>query len=435
MTKPRRHSCLLIQLPITVVFPAMSNWHFSVEKILLQANLLSIVGAGTPSHSLQNQFFTPPTWIMRCSLLATLLIATLLLPLAEAAPPNGNSGFAATLVVATSNSSKRSRDAADFVGDGVGDQEEINAAVNALPAAGGTVTLMEGTYDIRKIPDTLGGVLIERSNVTIAGQGTATKLVLAPNQNTNVIRIIGSGVGHITIRDLFIDANREMNSNGKGDPNVSHARFEFCGIKAFSSAPSGPTAEPNHDITVRNCHVLNSQRLGIMLEGSNMRVIDNVLGNAGSDVVEILTGPGMIRGNIVEITGQTHVAIGSDRGNSITMTDNIVRVKKGGKLDIGFRSWADSRRHVIANNVLVVDPGGRCTLAMDVRGTGSTITGNSLYGSDQAKKMQLKVTGGLTTMIGNLLENVDVLVSDQTGEGHPVVIEHNLLNNSEVDIP
>ena len=50
-------------------------------------------------------------------------------------------------------------------------------------------------------------------------------------------------------------------------------------------------AEDTHDITIRNCIVRNSYRPGILLEGPNMRVLDNLLGNAGSDSVEILTGP------------------------------------------------------------------------------------------------------------------------------------------------
>ena len=133
-----------------------------------------------------------------------------------------------SIVVATADSSAAARAAADFVGDGHSDQDEINAAVEALPLVGGTVTLMEGTYDIRKVPGQLGGVLIKRSNVTLAGQGSSTRLIQAPNQDTNVIRIIGSGVHHVTIRDLYVDANRDQNASGRGDPNVSHGRFEFC---------------------------------------------------------------------------------------------------------------------------------------------------------------------------------------------------------------
>jgi len=340
---------------------------------------------------------------------------------------------AATVVVATANSSSASRAAADFVGDGQGDQEQINAAIAALPEVGGTVLLMEGTYDIRKVQGTLGGVLIQRSNVTLAGQGVATKLLLAPDQNTNVIRILGAGVGHVTICDLWVDANRAQNHAGVGDPNVSHDRFEFCGIKALGYVPGKRTVEDTHDITVRNCVVKNAHRLGIMLEGANLRVLDNVLGNCGSDAVELLTGPGIIRGNYAEITEPTHVAIGSDRGNSILMQANIVHVKKGGKLDIAFRSWADSDRHVISDNVVTVDPEGVCTLAMDIRGRGAAVTGNNVHTSDPAKPTQVKIGAGNVVVSGNLFENVVVAVDDSTNEGRPILIGPNIFENSKIE--
>lgn len=349
---------------------------------------------------------------------------------AAQAPPSP-----ATIVVAAADSSERSKAAADFVADGEGDQEQINAAIRALPPAGGLVQLLEGTFDIRRIDGALGGVLIERSHVTLAGQGSATRLVQAAGQNTNVIRIIGNGVGHITIRDLFIDANRAENDQLMGDPNVSHARFEVCGIKAFRRAPGGPEVpDACHDITVRNCIVKNAQRLNIMLEGPNMRVLDNVLGNAGSDSVELLTGPGQIRGNYVEITGQTHVAIGSDRGNSIIMSDNVVHVREGGDLDIGFRSWSDSRRHVISSNIVTVDPGGLCTLAMDVRGDGAAVTGNSIHSPQAGERIRLKIAGGNSVVSGNLLENAILEINDETGRGLPIRLTGNLLHDSSVEV-
>jgi len=257
--------------------------------------------------------------------------------------------------------------------------------------------------------------------------------MLASNQNVNVIRIVGSGVGHVTIRDLCVDANREQNSIGQGDPNISHDRFEFCGIKAFRQAPRGPSAaEDTHDITIRNCVVKNAHRLGIMLEGPNMRVLDNVLGNAGSDSVEILTGPGLIRGNLVEISGRTHVAIGSDRANSIIMADNIVRVMKGGQLDIGFRSWAGSKRHVIADNILTLEEGGQCGLAIDVRGTETTITGNNLQALSSTNTTRIRLSAGNAVVTGNVLENVVIEVNDQTGADNPILIHGNVLQNSRV---
>lgn len=382
---------------------------------------------------LKAEFQVGGSGTVRIGSVALLLIAALastLVTRGDTAPTRPG----AALLVAARDSSAESKAAARFVADGVGDQEEINAAIRALPPAGGTVQLAEGTFDIRRVPDTLGGVLIERSHVTLAGQGAATRLVLASNQNVNVIRVIGSGVGHVTIRDLFVDANRDQNAEGKGDPNISHDRFEFCGIKAFRQAPRGPSAaEDTHDITIRNCIVKDAHRLGIMLEGPNMRVLDNVLGNAGSDSVEILTGPGLIRGNVVEITGPTHVAIGTDRANSVIMADNIVRVKKGGKLDIGFRSWAGSKRHVIANNVLTVEEGGSCELAMDVRGTETTITGNNVHAFDSARPTRLRLAAGNAVVSANVLENAVIEVDDQTGANQPILIQANVLQNSRLD--
>lgn len=337
-----------------------------------------------------------------------------------------------TVVVAAHDAAELSKAAANYVADGDGDQEEINAAIRALPEAGGTVQLTEGTFDIRRVEGALGGVLIERSNVTLAGRGPATKLIQAAAQETNVIRIIGMGVGHVTIRDLYVDANRDGNPLGAGDPNVSHARFEFCGIKAYRTVPGGPSGEDTHDITIRNCHVVNARSLGIMLEGSDMHVVDNFLSNATSDVVEILTGPGEIRGNYAEITGRTHVAFGSDRGNHIIMADNTIDVTPIGDIDIGFRTWSNSKHHTIHGNIIRVEKGGMLGRAMDIRGTETAITGNTVHNENEAP-LPLYITAGNAVVTGNVFENVTLVVDDQTDGQKPILIKDNIMEKSTID--
>jgi len=351
---------------------------------------------------------------------------------AEPAPAKPTS-IGATAVVAAKDSAESSKLNAAYICDGEGDQEEINAAIRSLPAPGGRVLLMEGAYDIRRVAGALGGVIIDRSNIVLEGQGPATKLIQAPEQETNVIRIIGSGVGHITIRNLYVDANRDRNPIGEGDENVSHARFEFCGIKAFCAVPGG-AGDPCHNITIEHTYVMNARRLGIMLEGRNMRVLNNVLGNAFSDSVELLTGPGEIRGNYAEITGKTHVAFGTDRGDNIVMANNIVHVRAGGDLDIGFRSWADSQRHVIDGNIVTVDPGGKCAVAIDARGFGAIITGNHVYTAESENKTSVKIGAGKTIATGNVFENTVIQIDDTTGTGKPIIFEDNILENSSVEI-
>jgi hypothetical protein len=340
---------------------------------------------------------------------------------------------AGALIVAPHGAPESIRQRADLQCDGVHDERTIMEAIASLPEAGGTVWLLAGTYHIHRVDESLGGITIDRSHVTLAGQGEGTRLRLVDNQNTNVIRIIGSGTSYVTIRDLSIDANRQGNDEGRGDPNVSHDRFEFCGIKAFRQRPGGPpAAEDCHHITIQNCSIRNSHRLGVMLEGANMSVLDNRLGDAGSDSVEILTGPGIIRGNVVDVRGRTHVAIGSDRANDILMVDNIVRVHPGGHLDIAFRSWAGSARHVIQGNVLMVMPGGHCGTAIDLRGTEAAVTGNTLTGGESGT--ELKISGGDTVLTGNVLRGLRLVVDNQVAASGPIVFGANVTIGCQLDV-
>lgn len=164
-----------------------------------------------------------------------------------------------------------------------------------------------------------------------------------------------------------------------------------------------------------------------------MHVVGNVLGNATSDVVEILTGPGEMRGNYAEITGRTHVAFGSDRGNNIIMADNIVHVRPEGDIDIGFRSWADSKHHAINGNVIRVESGGKLGRAMDIRGTETAVTGNSVYNHADNPSLPLYIRGGNAVLTGNVLENVTIIVEDETESQRPILIQNNILENTAID--
>jgi hypothetical protein len=75
----------------------------------------------------------------------------------------------ATLVVAASDASPRSKLGADYVCDGTADEVEIKAAIAALPATGGKVVLSEGTFHC----DAGASVAIALSDddVVLEGQG------------------------------------------------------------------------------------------------------------------------------------------------------------------------------------------------------------------------------------------------------------------------
>ncbi len=109
-----------------------------------------------------------------------------------------------TYVVAASDSAARGLVGADYICDGVADDVQIQAAIDALPVDGGRVILLEGNY--------LGGqISIQANNVVLEGQGRGTIYKLADNTDDSVI-LVGDGGANaytgIVIKHLVIDGNK-----------------------------------------------------------------------------------------------------------------------------------------------------------------------------------------------------------------------------------
>ena len=75
----------------------------------------------------------------------------------------------ARFVVGTSTAGWTEKDC-DYLCDGTADQTEINAAITALPATGGEIVILDGTYNIT------ASINIPKNNVSIKGNGNATIL-------------------------------------------------------------------------------------------------------------------------------------------------------------------------------------------------------------------------------------------------------------------
>jgi hypothetical protein len=90
-----------------------------------------------------------------------------------------------------------------------GDCDQIQDAIDELPANGGAVLVADGTYVCSE------PIVIDRDRVTLRGTGQATVLRLAPNANWPVL-VLGQRAplvptatrAHIHVADLFIDGNR-----------------------------------------------------------------------------------------------------------------------------------------------------------------------------------------------------------------------------------
>ena len=124
----------------------------------------------------------------------------------------------ATVVVAAADSLDKTR--ADLVCDGVSDQITINQAVAALPASGGRVLLLEGSYHLDCVnaePDLFGDrtlITITADNVSLAGQGRSTRLILADEAaESGAVYLLSAEGADFQASDFVLDGNSENNED------------------------------------------------------------------------------------------------------------------------------------------------------------------------------------------------------------------------------
>ena len=115
----------------------------------------------------------------------------------------------ATVVVAASNSTQKSKDAADYVCDGTADQSEITSALSALQSTGGKIVFLEGTYSI-------SSEFTISKNVVFEGMGDATSFSVSGSFART------SSAINVTFRDIKITANSisKYLYKGGGSDNV-----------------------------------------------------------------------------------------------------------------------------------------------------------------------------------------------------------------------
>ncbi len=191
----------------------------------------------------------------------------------------------ATLVVTASNASTLSQKQADYVCDGVADNVEIQAAIDALGTTGGVIQLSEGQFNTaaQVIPD---------NYVTIRGMGRdATIIKLANTIQTGVIGTFGlttTVLTNVTIEDLTIDGNKTNNAYLAQDGNQ-------CGI--FMGSPNRLTLRNLriHDVACEGVY------LGYYVVGSRPQDfhIENVISELNGVGGFAIDAP--IRGKIISI--------------------------------------------------------------------------------------------------------------------------------------
>ena len=87
----------------------------------------------------------------------------------------------------------------DYLCDGTADDVEINAAIQALPAGGGEILVLDGTYSMDQ------PVLLNRAAVTLRGCGAAAKFIQSYKENSPGNALIRISADNVGLRDLSVD--------------------------------------------------------------------------------------------------------------------------------------------------------------------------------------------------------------------------------------
>lgn len=166
----------------------------------------------------------------------------------------------------------------DYLCDGTADQTEINAAITALPATGGEIVILDGTYNIT------AKISVNKSNVTLSGNGNAT--ILKRMWDSAVIEgviTVESGISYCKIKDFYINGN-----------NATYTATNSRGIvlKGSNHTVVNNTCNNNEKgiyVTGDNCAVANNKcndnDSGIVLEGSNHTAINNTCNNNAEGIL------------------------------------------------------------------------------------------------------------------------------------------------------
>lgn len=165
----------------------------------------------------------------------------------------------------------------DYLCDGTADDVEINAAIQALPATGGEIVILDGSYNIA------AEILVNKENVKISGNDNATVLNREwEESDTGVIAIAKS---YVIISDLKINGNktRFFDSDGIRVKEKNLTDIKIINNTCSNNENHGIFADyiQNSIITGNICDGNDSHGISVM-DSQNNIIISNICNNNGS---------------------------------------------------------------------------------------------------------------------------------------------------------
>ena len=167
----------------------------------------------------------------------------------------------ATFIIAANNSTEAAKSQADYVCDGVDDNVQIQAAVDALADTGGDIYLSSGTYNVAT-----NGINLNKNSVSLCG--TRSSIIrLADNQTAGYV--IAATANVCAVDGITIDGNFA---------GQQLTWRSYYGIMITNYA---------NDSVVRNCEIKNIGNDAIITTGGNSRtfILENSIHDCGEGIL------------------------------------------------------------------------------------------------------------------------------------------------------
>jgi len=272
------------------------------------------------------------------------------------------------------------------------DDTGINAAIAALPAAGGEIFLPEGTYSLSAT------ININKSNFILRGAGEGTILQVAAATQINAITY--GGGDDVVIRDLTIDGNKANNTD--------------AGVATNQNGIYGSGSAYSYRIKIINCAIKNNYEDGIYIYNWHIQdpqIINNRIFDNDDKGMQVGPNSGALTGGVISDN-----KVYSNGGDGI-FSNGGATVKGNNVNNNGAYGIAAYNGTVVSANVVYSNTGS------GIYADASPVTGNRVY-SNGVHGVYVK---GSTSVTGNI-------ITDNTSSGVYTVgpSYENLISSNQV---
>ena len=328
---------------------------------------------------------------------------------------------ATVLFVAAVDSLAKNKQSADYVCDGVNDDEQIQAAIiEVYSGGGGVVVLSEGTF-------TLGNSITLYDEVTISGQGAATTItgpIIEYPEMSIFINDSVQGLTGIELKNFKIDMTGATGLlSGISFDGVNMCRLDRLTIEAVPFYSIFITDSTNVQIDYN--FIENGIDSPIILQNSKHNYIGNnlIYNHSASSAHGILLFSGSDQNKIYsnQITNMGDEGILVWGSNDNIISGNYLGENGDQGIEItGEGAYGNAYRNLVIANVIYANH----TIGVNIYSNAyfNVVSGNSIWGNDQDGIALGKIAEYLAN--ANLIENNTIYGNNQqlggTGNGSNV---------------